>query len=404
MKTKPTAIVMIALGALMNLCLGAVYSYSVFRIPLEKSLEIDPSVSGYPYMVFLAMFALTMPFAGFLLERIGPRRTALLGGTLVASGWLLAGFSGSIIQVTLAYGVLGGIGVGIAYGVPLALAARWFPDRPGLAAGITLLGFGMSPLITAPLSEIIIEQLGVLTAFRTLGIGFAAVIWLCALPMHVPTFSHAEAGTADGLGSKAMLKTPRFWGLWICFTLGTVVGLTAIGITSPVAQSAAGLSAGAAATAVSIMAIANGLGRPLFGMLTDHIGIRKSAQAAFAIIAAASGIMLLLWQLSDAAPALRVLLFALGFALFWLVLGGWLAIAPAATTQLFGRYFYSRNYGFVYTAYGAGAIIGTVASGALYDIFGGYQPIFLAMLAVGILGVALSAALLPTKRPVAAAA
>ncbi len=387
---------MIILGALMNLCLGAVYSYSVFRIPLEQTLGVDPSMSGFPYMIFLAMFALTMPFAGFLLERIGPRATALTGGALVAAGWILAGFAGSIIQITLFYGVLGGIGVGIAYGVPLALASRWFPQRPGLAAGITLLGFGMSPFITAPIAGMITNNLGVLEAFRIIGIGFAVIITLCALPMHLPSGAAQEKTTREGIASKEMLRSPRFWGLWICFTLGTVVGLTAIGITSPVAQIAAGLSPAAAAAAVSLMAIANGVGRPLFGMLADNIGIRKAAQTAFGIITAAGGLMLLVWQLPADAELLRIIIFGASFTLLWLVLGGWLAIAPAATNQLFGRRFYTRNYGFVYTAYGAGAIIGTVMSGALYDLFGGYQMLFAAILGAGLIGILISARLLPS--------
>lgn len=387
---------MIILGAVVNLCLGAVYSYSVFRLPLEQELAINPAASGFPYMVFLAMFALTMPFAGFLLERIGPRATALTGGMLTAGGWLLAGYAGGIGQITLTYGVLGGIGVGITYGVPLALAARWFPQRPGLAAGITLLGFGMSPFVTAPLAGFLIETLGVLAAFRIMGVGFAAVITLCALPMHLPAAASHSTSQAAGVSPREMLRSTRFWGLWICFTLGTVVGLTAIGITSPVAQVAGGMSSAAAATAVSIMAIFNGIGRPLFGTLTDNIGIRRAAQTAFGVIAAAAALMLLVWQLPAEAAALRIVMFGTSFAGLWLVLGGWLAIAPAATTQMFGRRFYSRNYGFVYTAYGAGAIIGTVLSGALYDLFGGYQMLFAALLGAGIVGLLVSIKLLPS--------
>ena len=397
MKNMPTrtAYIMIGLGGMVNLCLGAVYSYSVFRIPLEQALGIPTAVSGYPYMVFLSLFALTMPFAGFLLERIGPRSTAFIGGTLVAGGWFLAGFAGSITQVTLFYGVLGGIGVGIAYGVPLSLAARWFPQRPGLAAGITLLGFGMSPFITAPLAGFIIEQFGVLTAFRSMGIGFAVIITLCALPMYLPQAAAAGGHRGEGLAAKAMLKTPQFWGLWFCFTLGTIVGLTAIGITSPVAQSALGFSSGAAATAVSLMAVFNGIGRPIFGSLTDNFGIRRAAQSAFGLIVLASLLILLIWQIPDAPAWLRVSMFGISFAFLWLVLGGWLAIAPAATTQLFGRRYYSRNYGFVYTAYGAGAIIGTVSSGAMYELFASFQMVFVVLLGAGAVGLAVSARLLP---------
>lgn len=393
---------MVGFATLINLCLGSVYSYSVFRIPLEQALGADPATTGYPYMVFLCVFALTMPMAGFVLERLGPRITCIIGAALLGSGWVLAGSAANILAVSLSYGLLGGMGVGLSYGVPLAVAARWFPRHPGLFAGITLLGFGMSPFVTAPIASWLISSHGVMQSFRIMGIGFGIVIAVCALPLHLPSKNPHAIHRADGIGTRQMLSSPRFWGLWICFTLGTLVGLTMIGITSPVAQTLVGLPAAAAAAAVSMMAIANGIGRPIFGMLTDHLGIRKAAQIAFTVIIAAASGMLLQWVIPANALILRRTIFAVSFTMFWLVLGGWLSIAPAATNQLFGSRFYTRNYGFVYTAYGAGAVIGTLSSGLLYDFFGGYQMLFVSILFTGVLGFIISIRVLPTKTAKAA--
>ncbi|HOD73845.1 MAG TPA: MFS transporter, partial [Candidatus Bipolaricaulis anaerobius] len=141
----------VALGFVANVCMGAVYAFSVFRKPLEELWGISATSSGLPFMVFLAVFALGMALAGGLVERWGPRKTGILGGILVGLGWILAGFSPNIGVLTLFYGVIAGAGVGVAYGCPIAVAGRWFPDRRGLAVGLTLAGFGASALVVAPI-------------------------------------------------------------------------------------------------------------------------------------------------------------------------------------------------------------------------------------------------------------
>ncbi|THB62783.1 MAG: MFS transporter [Spirochaetaceae bacterium] len=390
------AVFMIILGATMNLCLGSVYSFSIYRAPLAASLGIDTASSGYPYMVFLATFAFMMPLAGLILDRIGPRKAAMLGGVLMASGWILAGSADTILMVSLAYGLLGGCGVAIAYGVPLALAARWVPTRPGLAAGLALLGFGMSAFITAPLGNYLIGQYDVSVTFRIMGVLFGTVTLICAIPMHYPSQQDKKsAPQVAGIPPRQMLSSIKFWGLWLCFTLGTVVGLTMIGITGLAAQEFAGYSAAAAAAAVSLMAIANGIGRPLFGSIADSVGIRRAALLTYTIITVAALILLAAGTFTAADGLLRGVLFAAGFVFFWLILGGWLAIAPAATAQLFGRRYYSRNYGFVYTGYGAGAILGTQLSGIALRLPGGYQALFFGIVATGIIGLIMSSLLLP---------
>ena len=137
-------------GILMFLCLGTVYSWSVFRKPLEELFQIGSTESGLPYMLFLACYSFLMPVGGLLLEKNTPRKVILLGTLLVGGGWILAGYSQNIIHLSLTYGLMAGSGVGIIYGVPMAVVARWFPDKTGFAVGLTLLGFGLSPLITAP--------------------------------------------------------------------------------------------------------------------------------------------------------------------------------------------------------------------------------------------------------------
>lgn len=152
-------------GLIINICLGAIYAFSLFRSPLEKLWGINATESGLPYMIFLAMFAFAMPFAGNLMQKWGPKITMFLGGILVGIGWIAASFSKDINSLTLLYGVIGGIGVGIMYGVPIATSAKWFPDKGGLAIGLTVGGFGLSALIIAPIIKQLIDSVGPLDTF-----------------------------------------------------------------------------------------------------------------------------------------------------------------------------------------------------------------------------------------------
>jgi OFA family oxalate/formate antiporter-like MFS transporter len=252
--------------------------------------------------------------------------------------------------------------------------------------GLTLTGFGVSPFVTAPLAEILIVRVGVQSAMAVLGIGFIVIISAFTAvfrngPEHASgaNVRQAEVEALPEMAPARMLRTASFYGLWICYVIGTLAGLTAIGMTAPFAQAVAGLSAPAAAASVAVFGIMNGVGRPLFGALHDALGTRGSVMLSFVLIAAAAVISLF------AGSGVSVPFF-IGFALFWLMLGGWLAIAPAATTRLFGARSYARNYGIMYTAYGVGALVGGSASGALYSRFDSYSPMFLLIIALSVVG------------------
>ena len=380
---------------IVNACLGTVYSWSVFRAPLEEVLGISAAQSSLPYSVFLGAFAFTMPVAGELISRIGPRITLFFGGGLVGAGWMSAGFVDSFVPLVLTYGIVGGAGVGLVYGVPLAVVGSWFPGRRGLAMGLTLTGFGVSPFVTAPLAEFLITRVGVQSAMTLLGIGFIVIIsaFAGAFRYAAEPVSEAEMeafpgetrSETDAPGAPAevptavMLRTRSFYGLWICYVIGTLAGLTAIGMTAPFGQAVVGLPAPAAAASVAAFGVMNGIGRPLFGALHDMLGTRGSVVLSFALIAAAA-VVSLFARAGVSVP------FFIGFGLFWLMLGGCPAIAPAATTRLFGARGYARNYGIMYTADGVGALVGGSAFGALYGRFGSYSPMFLLIIALCVVG------------------
>lgn len=180
-----------------------------------------------------------------------------------------------------------------------------------------------------------------------------------------------------------MLKTKEFYSLWTCFMFGTFIGLTIIGITSPFAQEIIKTDSNTAALFVSLFSVFNGIGRPLFGFLTDKLKPFKAISLSYSviIISSISGLFL---------GSEKVLLFAIVFSLLWLALGGWLAIAPSATLIIFGAKYYAQNYGFVYTAYGVGAVLGTLLSGKIRDIWGSYLYIFYPLIGISILGIVIS--------------
>jgi len=381
----------VLLGLLMNICLGAVYAFSVFKVPLQTQWAISATQSGLPFTVFLAVFALSMAFGGGLIGKWGPRRAGLLGGALLGVGWILAGFAPSITWLTIFYGVIGGAGVGIIYGSPIAVAAKWFPDKKGLAVGFTVMGFGISALIMAPLMRAMIasSSIGPMRTFTYLGIAFTAALVLLSLPLRSPSegwkpadwSGEAVRGSSGvDLDRRQMVRTGAFYALWGTFTIGCLAGLMAIGIASPVGEEVARLTPSMAALSVSIFAIFNGIGRPVFGWLTDRLTPRYAAVLSFLLILVASA-LLYLW--GEGSPAI----YFVSFIILWMNLGGWLAIAPTATATLFGTKHYGTNYGLVFSSYGVGALLGNTLAGLVRDASGGYLPVFLPVMALAALGI-----------------
>jgi MFS family permease len=171
---------MIPIGITAMLCLGTVYAWSIFRTPLERELGLGATASLLPFTVALVCYAGMMPLAGRWISRGHGRRVAMAGAVVVGLGYLLASAAGSITGLVLAYGVVAGLGVGLVYGVPLAVVASWFPERKGLAVGLTVTGFGLSPLITAPLAQRLIAAVGTRPTLRLFGLAFGVILLLVA--------------------------------------------------------------------------------------------------------------------------------------------------------------------------------------------------------------------------------
>lgn len=381
------------IGFVMNVALGTIYSWSVFRLPLEHVFHWSAFESGLPFTVFLALFGLTMPVAGKIMGKLGPKKTALAGAVLVGLGWILARFveytSEPLVFMLLFYGVLAGIGVGLVYGVPIAVSSRWIPERKGLATGITILGFGLSPLITAIAASYLIGAVGVLQTFLILGVTFAILLLALSIPLKFPpsgwqppvSTSRERPKTSTDLTSGQMIRTRVFAGLWLTYVFGTAGGFIAISFSAKYGCDVCGLSTAVAATATAGFALFNGAGRPVFGYLCDRFAPRMIAILDFAMIFLAAGI---------AMSATSLVPYLISFSLLWFTFGGWLAIAPAATSTFFGLRNMGANYGVVFTAYGMGAIVGPVAASYIVGATRSYAPAFMTTAVLALIGLAVA--------------
>lgn len=410
---------LILIGTIIELCLGAVYAYSILSVPLKK-IFTDPVSSGgfgltvsaiemqLPYIVSLAMFALTMPLVGKYIEKMGPRKVGMIGGVIVGLGWILASFATSPITLAVLYGLVAGVGVGIAYNCPITTAARWFPDKRGLAVGLTLLGFGFSAFITGKMADSLTASMGIFNTFRTLGIIFLILIVVLSMFLIFPPAGWCPRGWKPPVAAAGapkseftrseMTKTKTFMGLWICYVIGALAGLMAIGVAKPAGLEIAAnanmevIAAGVLMTNLVLpFAFCNAVGRPIFGTLTDKLTPPRAAVLSYVLIIIAS----LLVYLNPA----DVNMYAISFSILWLCLGGWLAIAPAATASYFGTKDYARNYGLVFTAYGVGAIIGNLMAGAAKDMLGGYVNVFPYVIILAVVGIIVAFVMLKPPTP-----
>jgi MFS transporter, OFA family, oxalate/formate antiporter len=390
---------LIPLGMGILLCLGTVYSWSIFRKPLEGEFNIGATESLLPYTVALVFYAALMPIAGFYIPRMGTRTVTAIGGTIVGLGYILSSFATQIGMMTLTYGVIAGTGVGITYGVPMAVVARWFPDQKGLAVGLTIIGFGLSPLITAPLVNHLIAAYTVRPTLRILGIAFVVIILAIATTLKLPPkdwspkrlLATQSTTTPAPTYAARLLKSRSFYGLWICYTIGALIGLSAIGISSPVGEEIINIDPGLAASSVALFALFNGVSRPLFGWLCDRFKPHYIAIASYALILIACVLMV---NVREG----QVATYLVAFCLFWFCLGGWLAMAPTTTLRFFNPDQYAQNYGIVFTAYGVGALLGTLATGQIRDWFGSYTYAFYPMALLAMVGIGVASIMLKRDR------
>ncbi|MBN2518022.1 MAG: OFA family MFS transporter [Candidatus Altiarchaeota archaeon] len=371
---------LIVVGALIvQLCLGAIYAWSVFVNPLKEDFGLSTTETQIIFSLGLASFAATMIFAGRWQDRKGPRIVATLGGAILGAGYILGSLSGgSFSLLALSVGVIGGAGIGLGYVCPIAACVKWFPDKRGLVTGLAVAGFGAGAWVFAKLGEIFIESSGVLNAFLYLGFIFLLTVVIGAQLLKNPPQGWKPDGwnppkkdnakRKEDFEWREILKTRQFWMIWIMFVFGATAGLMVVGILKPFGEFS-GLSAITAGSAVGILALFNGGGRIAWGALSDRIGRDKSMSLMFAL----QGVMMLiLMSMGSGELTLAVAAAWIGFNF-----GGNFALFPSATADYFGTKNLGINYGLVFTSYGVAGIIGPILGGQVFDLTGSYLWAFI---------------------------
>src|SRR5271155_2624202 len=251
-------------GVFLQVALGAVYAWSVFRIPLAKEFGWSIAEVTLTFTISIFVLGIAAFFGGLWLNRKGPRIVAMTGGALYGAGVFLASFSNhKLWWLYLSYGVIGGIGLGFGYIVPIAVLVKWFPDRRGLITGIAVGGFGAGALVTAPVATRLIQSVGVLHTFAFLGIAYLIVTMAAGYFMVNPPEGWKPEGWSPSAAEKAQraaidytlggaLKTWQWWALWLLLFLNTSAGISVISQESPMFQEIAKVSAIVAASMVGV--------------------------------------------------------------------------------------------------------------------------------------------------------
>ena len=386
----------------MQVALGAVYGWSVFRNPLIVRFGWTVAQVTLTFTICIGMLGLAALTGGLWMNRVGPRVVALTGAGFYGAGVFLSSFSSiGLWWLYLSYGVLGGIGLGFAYIVPISVLVKWFPDRRGMMTGVAVSGFGAGALVSAPLAAHLIEApgIGVLKTFAILGVIFLAVTLVTGAFMQDPPEGWKPEGWRPDSAQTAQNETKDFtfrealnswqwWALWFMLFLNSCAGISLISQEAPVFEKLTGASAAAAAGMVGIASIGNAFGRIAWASLSDPLTRRRTFAAIFLL---QSGLFLLLSSLhSVAAVTIAAFLILMNY-------GGGFGTMPAFVADLFGAKQVGSIYGFMATAWSCGALAGPQIVVRLLRPDGSYTSGFHVLAALLLVFVALPVVISPPK-------
>ncbi|MFF8092399.1 OFA family MFS transporter [Streptomyces sp. NPDC016675] len=352
----------------VHLSIGQAYAWSVFKPPLESALGLSGTQSALPFQLGIVMLGLSAAFGGTLVERHGPRWAMTVTLVCFSSGFLLSALGAAVEQywlIVLGYGFVGGIGLGIGYISPVSTLIKWFPDRPGMATGIAIMGFGGGALIASPWSAQMLESFGsdssgIALAFLVHGLTYAVFMLLGVLLVRVPRPKEGAGGPAALSGvqvsARGAMRTPQFWLLWIVLCMNVTAGIGILEKAAPMitdffADTSIPVSATAAAGFVALLSAANMAGRIGWSSTSDLIG-RKNIYRVYLGVGALMYTLIALF--GDSSKPLFVLC-ALVVLSFY---GGGFATIPAYLKDLFGTYQVGAIHGRLLTAWSTAGVLG----------------------------------------------
>lgn len=389
-----------AVCCLANLCLGSVYTWSVFASPMAQHIS---SVSGLSltaadlaivYTIANSVGPITMISGGWFNDRFGAKKVIFVGGLMFGLGMILSGYATSVGFLIVTYGLLFGLGLGMAYGATITSCVKFFPDKRGLIGGITTAVYGFSSVILPPIVTILVERFSAPAAFQIVGAVFLIVVCVSALfvekcpPDFVPEgWTPPKNGPVRIAGTdrdwKGMLASPVFYVMLLLLCCGAFCGMMITSQAAAVAQNMVGMSAMAASTAVSVLALFNVFGRIAAGYLSDRIG--RIATLAISCGLSILGLVCLYFCHSGS-----VALFYAGSSIVGLCFGAFMGVFPGFTADQFGTRNNSVNYGIMFIGFAIAGFFGPTIMGNCYRSTGSYQQAFAIGCGLSVAGILLS--------------
>ena len=363
------------MATLVHLCLGTVYAWSFFQKTVSETFGWSNSETAWAFSLAIFMLGVTASWGGQNLQKFGPRKLALIGAFLYAFGYIISYFAlqnESLWLLYFGYGIVGGIGLGLAYVTPVATVSKWFPDKQGLVTGMVVMGFGLGALLMSKLlAPIFLEyfEKDLAKTFLAIGITLLVLLPFFANFLNLPTEEKSTEISAEKLSATKEILSPNFIFIWLIFMFNVVAGMIFISFQSPLLQDllkAENVNIDTAtleksgATLIAISALFNGLGRFFWGSISDKLGRVTTFR------------LLLLIEMGVFASLIFIkspILFSVGVCLILLNYGGGFGVLPSLIKDFFGTKLMPIVYGAALTAWGVGGILGPQITAYMKDHF-----------------------------------
>ncbi|MFT8669426.1 OFA family MFS transporter [Liquorilactobacillus hordei] len=385
---KPNRYIVAFAGIMLHLMIGSVYAWSVFTEPLAKQTGwTEASVAG-AFSIAIFFLGMSAAFMGRIVEAAGPRLTGTISSILYSVGIILTGYSihiHSLLLLYIAYGVIGGLGLGSGYVTPVSTIIKWFPDKRGLATGLAIMGFGFAAMLTGPVAQNLIASVGLEKTFYILGTFYFVVMIISAQFIRKPnsskeTLSLEKKGiritTGPELTANQAVKTKSFVLLWFMFFINITCGIGLVSAASPMAQEMTGMSAATAAVMVGIIGLFNGFGRLIWATLSDFIGRPVTFSAIFIV-----NVVMLSTILTFSTP----LVFVIALCLVLSCYGAGFSVIPAYLGDVFGTKELGAIHGYILTAWAVAGIVGPLLLSFTHQILHSYSVTLIVFIIIDIL-------------------
>lgn len=373
----------VAGAVLLQICVGAIYSWSLFNQPLIDQFGWSKNEVVLTFSITIFVFALSTLISGRLQDKVGPKKVAVIGAIFYGSGLALASTATSIIQLYIYYGVIAGIGVGFVYVCPLSTCVKWFPERKGMITGIAVGAFGLGSLIFKSVIQFLLVSKGVSLTFLYLGLIYTLLILIGAQflklpPKEISNLNNNIYNDKTDYTVSEMIKTKSFYLIWIIYLLGCMSGLLVIGLAKDIGLQLANIDQKSASNAVAMIALFNAGGRLYWGALSDKINRLTVVFIMFIITATCMTMMSII--------SLNYITYSICLGGIAFCFGGFLSVFPTITSEYYGTKNLGANYGVIYQAYGVSALLGPI----IVANVGGLKTTFIIAAICAVIGAGIS--------------